>query len=398
MRTCFISWLLLSILLYPQRLYAADCPAALLELQDVMGHYNVITIDDLSTSADIEGRTFVGGDLISTTSATFATKLRNINAKESTVDIVGDIARGNPLNIEAGSLHLGGNQNSRRINFNGGGTLVTDPTLATINMAEILESASAELVQLPANDTATIPNGQPGPLRFTVTDTKSTDPAIFHIDGASLFENRLVQQIELHPYRAETIVINVAGTEIDWRFGNMIGNFVNQNWQGNLIWNFYEATTINLNGNHFRGALLAPYADITTAGDIYGSVAAKTLTTTAAVHLPTYEGYAGGACAEPPMADLLVIKTGTPNPAVAGRPLLYTIAVTNLGPDVAEALTITDQLPAEVILRAVGTNCLVQTAQVVCTEESLAVGATAVFTISVDIDSTSALEPVGLGG
>lgn len=392
LRTCLVSWLLLSILFLPKPLYAADCPAALLDLQNVMGHYNVITIDDLSTTAHIEGRTFVGGDLISTMSATFATRLRNVDAEESTVDIVGNLVSGNPLNVEAGSLHLGGGQNSRLINFNGGGTLVQDPTLATIDMAEILETASTELAQLSANYTATIPTDQPGPVRLTVTDTQSTAPAIFHLDGAAILENPLVQQIELLPYRAETVVINVAGTTIDWRFGNMIGNLINQNWQGNLVWNFYEATTIDLNGNSFRGALLAPYADIITAGTVDGSVAAKTLTTRAGVHLPSYEGNAGAACADPPLADLVVTKTGTPNPAIAGRPLLYTITVTNLGPDPAEALTVTDLLPADVTLRAMGANCLAQTTQVICSEASLAVNATAIFTIVVEIAATSALD------
>jgi len=44
-------------------------------------------------------------------------------------------------------------------------------------------------------------------------------------------------------------------------------------------------------------------------------------------------------------ADLTIKKTGTPNPAVAGEQLLYTIVVTNAGPADAVGVVITDVLP-----------------------------------------------------
>ena len=56
-------------------LYAADCATNFDELQRLMGYYNLITLDDLSTTSDVEGRTFVGGSLTSNNSANFATSL-----------------------------------------------------------------------------------------------------------------------------------------------------------------------------------------------------------------------------------------------------------------------------------------------------------------------------------
>ncbi len=398
-----------------------------------MGHYNLITLDDLSTTSEVEGRTFVGGDLVSKNSATFATRLNKNSATDPTLVIVGDIAPGNPLNLNAGSLHLGGARNGRIINFNGGGFLVADPTLAALDMQGILETGSRNLANFTANNTATIPTGQPGPFRFTVADKKSTDTAIFHIDAADLFENRFVQQIELQPYRAETIVINVAGTTVDWDYGNMIGNLVNKNWRGNLIWNFYEATTINLNGHNFMGALLAPYADVTTSGNIDGSVAVKTLTTTAEVHQPEYMGNPTSACpavtptptvtttltatststvtpmptATPtstvapmptgtptptpvPLADLTVTKSSQPNPVVAGASLLYTITVTNHGPQSAENVIVTDQLPVGIIFHTATNGCTEQGGRVTCSLGLIPVGSSAIVTIDVDVDTTTA--------
>jgi uncharacterized repeat protein (TIGR01451 family) len=48
-----------------------------------------------------------------------------------------------------------------------------------------------------------------------------------------------------------------------------------------------------------------------------------------------------------PMADLLVTKTFSPNPATVGVPLTYTVTVTNLGPDAepAAGVTVVDLLP-----------------------------------------------------
>lgn len=377
-------------ILLSKPLYAADCSTSLRDLTTVMSRYNVITLDDLSTTSSIEGRTFVGDDLISTPSATFASGLRRHDPTDPTLVVVDEIVAGNPLNLNAGSLLLGGNDNNRIINYNGGGSLTQDPTLANLAMIEIVESGSAELALLNANNVATIPVAQPSAARFDVDNGQGRVPAVFHIDGGDLFENPLVQQIELIPHQAQTIVINVAGTTIDWQYGNMIGNFVNQNWRGNLIWNFYEATAISLNGNNFMGALLAPYADVTSSGTIDGSVAARTLTTTGPVNLPSYEGNASAACPIVPLADLVVSKYSIPNPVVAGAPLLYTIVVSNNGPQDAENVIVTDELPAGVTFRTASPACEFLAPTVTCRVDRIAVDSQAIITVLVDVDATSA--------
>ncbi len=47
-------------------------------------------------------------------------------------------------------------------------------------------------------------------------------------------------------------------------------------------------------------------------------------------------------------ADLSVIKTSSPNPAYLNEPLTWTLAISNAGPDDAENVQVTDQLPAGV--------------------------------------------------
>ena len=46
-------------------------------------------------------------------------------------------------------------------------------------------------------------------------------------------------------------------------------------------------------------------------------------------------------------ADLTVSKVDSPDPVVVGKRLTYTITVTNLGPDTATGVALTDDLPDE---------------------------------------------------
>jgi uncharacterized repeat protein (TIGR01451 family) len=56
----------------------------------------------------------------------------------------------------------------------------------------------------------------------------------------------------------------------------------------------------------------------------------------------------GGNFANITQADLAIVKTASPNPAIAGNALTYSLAASNLGPSNATGVTITDTLPAGV--------------------------------------------------
>lgn len=280
---------------------------ALDETVAALNRYTLIVLDDLSTSSDIENRAYVGGNLVSSTSANIGINVQGIAPSEPMFVVVGNLAAGNPLNLNAGSLHLGGNRNGRPINFNGGGTLVQDPTLFDTGITSLLQTATAQLAAQPANNGVTLPSGQPGPARFTVTATTPEGVAIFQVAAGDLFGNNLVQQIELQPGTANTVVINVTGSTADWSGnGNMVGNFTNSQWRSHVLWNFPQATTVNLRSHNMMGAVLAPYAQVTTAANLDGSVAVRALTTSAEVHQPTFSGNLGALCeesVEPPTTE-----------------------------------------------------------------------------------------------
>lgn len=104
---------------------------------------------------------------------------------------------------------------------------------------------------------------------------------------------------------------------------------------------------------------------------------------------------------EPDSADLAITKVDTPDPVVSGGPqLVYTITVTNNGPDAATGVTVTDIVPMELAIDSATStvgSCTVNGMQVTCSIGDLAVDAEETVTIttspapvmgSTDIDNT----------
>lgn len=283
-------------------------------------NYNAIIFNNLSTTSDIEGRTFVGNDFTGSNSANLGNHLRNTVAPGDRSFVVGNnLVSGNPLNLQRGSLYIGGSTNGRAINFNGGGSTVADATIDAQLEAirDYSISQSMALQSLASDSVVSLPTGQPGPTKFYATGG-ADGLAVFNVSAADVFSNPRGQQFELiADAQTTSVVINVSGTSVNWTQGNMVGQFNTDYWQGHVMWNFTEATSINLNSFNFNGAILAPYASITTSGNIDGLVVANNLTTRAEVHLPNsnsipayaFEGYVAPV-PEPGGAVFLVAAAG----------------------------------------------------------------------------------------
>jgi len=93
----------------------------------------------------------------------------------------------------------------------------------------------------------------------------------------------------------------------------------------------------------------------------------------------------------PPSADLGITKSTPTTNAAPGAAVVYTIVVTNHGPDTATSVTMTDTLPATLLFQSIsapaGYVCTTPTAgttgTISCTGSSLANNATATFTLNV---------------
>ena len=81
------------------------------------------------------------------------------------------------------------------------------------------------------------------------------------------------------------------------------------------------------------------------------------------------------------LSDMAIKMEAAPDPVALGKPLTYTISVTNLGPDTAHFIIVTDNLPFGVDLKSIsmaGGECAQIAGVPFCDLESLAAGGTAV--------------------
>ena len=87
-----------------------------------------------------------------------------------------------------------------------------------------------------------------------------------------------------------------------------------------------------------------------------------------------------------PAADLLVMKTDSPDPVTKGQPLTYSVAITNNSPGAAADVQLTDTLPANVqFVSATSTagSCTQSSSTVACNLGDLSKGASVTVTIIV---------------
>ena len=130
---------------------------------------------------------------------------------------------------------------------------------------------------------------QPSSLIFNVINVDANGIAIFNVSLSSVFGSSNVQQIitNIQNTNLQLIVINLYGTSVTWSGSNINDQWFNSKTTGqsHTIWNFYQAITLNFDSN-MKGAVLAPYATITTNIEIDGSVAVRSLNTQGEVHHP----------------------------------------------------------------------------------------------------------------
>ncbi|MEM9251201.1 MAG: choice-of-anchor A family protein [Planctomycetota bacterium] len=269
------------------------CAAALFTVSAHAGalmDFNLVVLGDLDGVTDVEGRTFVGGDL-NANSSVYGTMLSqsDYNANPATLVVLGDL---NPLTKQKeqykvrGDLQYTGsikNQNNEDVvSFQAFGGSQTAPTYTLADVTNQAKSLSDSLKALADTATLSIPNS-PGPLNFTA----GPGLTVYSVeDGNDIFSNSNVQQIDLSlDPDAENVIVNVGGEVIDFDMGNFVGGFVTNEGRSKVIWNFYEATMLDFDRS-FDGMVLAPHATLVSQQIISGTVVVKNLNSRSEVHLP----------------------------------------------------------------------------------------------------------------
>lgn len=247
-----------------------------------LSDYNLILFGDLnpSGSVHVHGTSFIGGDL-NGSSPEFANQL-NKSLTIDTVEVVGNLNATGWTKVNAGQLAYGGTNNLSGVNCNGnpfGGSA------GCVHQVSGLETKAAALYnQLQAESAFYSSLGSTGSVDlgadlFAYTGL-ATDLAVFNIAGEDLFAANSNWQLNFG--NAGKVVINVSG--------EVLGNPGSVNLSGsgfgdysNILWNFYEATSINF-GNNWKGSVLALGAAVNTQNDFDGSLAADTYIGSGQIH------------------------------------------------------------------------------------------------------------------
>ena len=218
----------------------------------------------------------------------------NMNAAGATVLVGGTIANTNGSNgstIGAGGGQVGNlNANGATVQLNQGAAftapLVAGLTAEQAKLAADLKALSQELAGLGT----TVGNAT------SVFGSRLTFNAVNSGNGTSVF-NMSEAMFAFGEFDMQlsdptlTVIVNVFGDgSYDWN-ANSIGG-LNASLNDNIIWNFADATTLNIN-RMTHGSILAPFASLANSADMEGSIVAANLRQGGQVHLGTFNGTIG---------------------------------------------------------------------------------------------------------
>jgi len=251
-----------------------------------VGTYNLILKNDLSTSSDIEGRIMIGGD-INGASTDVGSRIPADPVVDA-VTVVGDI---NAPSLKAlnGNVVYGGNANPANID-------VQDHDAALIKEDQLILQTRFDAIYQSVIDDSDYYQTLAANGTFNTSDmnkklfesSSSDDLLVFNISGSDLQSGGL----EFGFTPSVPMIINVSGSGTLNINAKAQGNFDKSTVSPLVLWNFYDYTGLNFNGDGWNGSVLAPYADITSyTGSLDGGIAALSYTGGVEVHnkLFTYE-------------------------------------------------------------------------------------------------------------
>ncbi|BFT28949.1 hypothetical protein D210916BOD24_01250 [Alteromonas sp. D210916BOD_24] len=242
-----------------------------------LGTYNLILLEDYNFSGgDVQGRTFIGGNLNAQGRyAEFGSRLANTNTAIDAVTIVGDVNASGVRVLRDNNLVYGGALNASTVELNDGddGQLIHDPNVTIADIATELYTDTAYYASLSSNGAYSN-----GVFNYTGID----EVAVFNVSAIDIFSQN--SNLSLNWGAAETVIINVSANGFsnnDIVIGggvNLNNGFTQQSAFSNVLWNFYDAESINFNGVAMKGSVLAPFADTSGGASFDGTFAANSYT------------------------------------------------------------------------------------------------------------------------
>lgn len=270
----------------------------------VLDKFNVIA-GNYSAGNETEGSAFVSGTYTPGGQSRFAFNSGSVQRDETNVLWLNNgVANSNRTTLISGSVVSRTSVSSNLFNLNGNGQ--GNPSInqgaaawssaiaglgygltSTTNLVNTVRSASSQWAALTAN--STVRNTNNGAFTFTATPgmIDGHSVAVFNV-SSSVFSTQNIGRLEAQMNGAETLLINVSGLT-----ANINADFANgfTNNESKIIFNFYEATTVNVNRN-FRGGIYAPLATVNQLnGNFDGTVVANVLNQKFEIHDKRFDGY-----------------------------------------------------------------------------------------------------------
>ena len=275
--------------------WAGPARAGSMTAGQILSSFNLVTTGNVSTHSDIVGDTVVGGDL---NGATFFGGGSNVPASP-TLYLFGKLK--GSLNLNSGGSLYDADASTPHVNYNGGGKHYTTLPAPLADYTAPLTDLSAQLADLTVTAGTSFVNG-----KFNAGPNSSV--VVFEITGSELARDLVNHDISFAGNGVTSYIINV------------IGNFTDPNSthfnvdQRNALFNFEDATKVNL--GQWGASILAPDAvlTITGGGNIEGSVFAKAFIGGGELHnnnlfngeLPSTAALVTGAVPEPSTWAMLI--------------------------------------------------------------------------------------------
>ena len=236
------------------------------DVNSLLANWNVVTVGDATLNDPVAGRIFVGGNL--NYGNQVATGESAVAATNVTLAVAGNI--NSWANIQHGSVVAGGTSQYLALN---GGTLTTgSPVPAAISPVSALLASSLYWSTLTPNSTVSY-----GPGSATFNTTAGSAVAVFNVTGAQTFNANLYNGIGLTlAAGVNSVIINVDATTINGGYTPFLSSFQNAFGTGKVIFNFYNATSIDI-GAEVYGYIVAPNAAVNLHSGVQGGALVGTM-------------------------------------------------------------------------------------------------------------------------
>lgn len=245
--------------------------------------YNVFYFQDATVSnSDAEGRIAVGGDFNSTNYG-IATSLPNSGGTDTRLVVGGHWTVSN-TGVHGGNAVVG-NGVTGSPGFNGSGSLLTGEPIDFAQAYTELKSKSQNWSTAVTNGTTTYKSWE---TKLSGSDSTLN---VFEVDGSQINGKQLSIDLASGAENS-TVLVNVSGSSVSFTNAGMFINGSQAAGAGvNVLFNFYEATSLTLSGMQWQGTILAPDAHLQFAnGHINGQVIAKSLNGSGEYHDYLFEG------------------------------------------------------------------------------------------------------------